>query len=433
MIDLHESLPKASEVHDDLSFDIKTFWLCAHTDRPYFPHDQFMEIPKHVQDALLEKGLLKEGPPSRTVECDGCEDGHVEEVIQMEGPDGKPRFFIPCPECFSVEVDPQQLRQWLPDYGQAAKILAESLECFGGITEIVPDCLWCLGKTTLSRKPQPVWLARRIFEDLIPRLPDLSKGALLVMGVSPTRDIDTTRLINVDQITRIQDDHVVLDRKMATIMLDSLIDTDNMPDFIFRRKGWNWQIRFDGGEDLSFPNWKGFQYLHQLILSPGKPVDALDAMASASAETCRHLMSTHEAIDSGFVPSDNALLSAAGEVADWEAIRQYRSEIHRLLAEKEKASRANSTVELAQIEQDLAFFINQVNEAIGIRGNLNLAKNRQRRVADAFSKSVRRALDELENWHSACSAHLRQTIAFGNYPLYQPSSPPDWEITSILV
>ncbi|MGD9126562.1 MAG: hypothetical protein PVH19_04210 [Planctomycetia bacterium] len=433
MIDLHETLPKALEVFDDSSVDIKTFWLCAHTDRPYFPYEQFMEFPKSVRNALLEKGLLKEGPSSRTVECDGCEDGHVEEVIQVEGPDGKPGFFIPCPECFSVEVDPRQLRQWLPDYGQVAKFLAESLRCFGGITETVPDRLWSLGKTTLSRKPQPVWLARRIFKDLVPQLPDLSKGALLVMGVPPTRDVDTTRLINVDQITRIQDDHVMLDCKMATIMLDSLNDTDNMPDFIFRRKGWNWQIRFDGGEDLSFPNWKGFQYLHQLLLSPGKPIDALNAMAGASAETCRHLMSTRDAIDSGFMPSDNALLSAAGEVADWEAIRQYRSEFQRLLDEKEKASRANSSVELAQIEQDLAFFINQVNEAVGIRGNLNLAKNRQRRVADAFSKSVRHALDELENWHPVCSSHLRQTIVFGNHPLYQPVAPLDWEITSILV
>ena len=418
MIDLHETL--------------ETFWLYAHTESPVLSYDQFVKIPPDIRNALLESELLKEGPPSRVIECDGCDDGHVEEVIQMDFPDGKRRFFVPCPRCLSVEVNPKRLRQWMPDYGQAAKFLAESLQCFGGVMEIVPDRLWSLGKTTLSRKPQPVWLARRIFEDLVPRLPDLSNGALLVMGVSPTRYVDTTRLINVDQITQIQEDRIVLDRKMATIMLDSLTDTDNMPDFIFRRKGWNWQIRFDGGEDLSFPNWKGFQYLHQLLLSPGKPIDALDAMASASAETCRHLMSTRDAIDSGFLPSDNALLSAAGEVADWEAIRQYRSEIYRLLAEKEKATQANSTVELAQIEQDLAFLINQVNDAIGLKGNLNLAKDRHRRVRDAFSRTVRYALEELKRWHLACSTHFEQTIAFGNYPVYQPLTPLQWEVESIL-
>ena len=143
-------------------------------------------------------------------------------------------------------------------------------------------------------------------------------------------------------------------------------------------------------------------------------------------------MSVHEAIDSGLTLSDNALLASAGEISDWKAIEQYRSEVLRLLAEKEKAKHNNSTVELDQIEKDIAAIVQEINKSVNIHGKLNMVGDKRRNLRDAFSKSVKRVIAEIEKTDTACAGHFTQAITYGNQPTYRPNVPINWETEFIL-
>ena len=60
---------------------LEIFWLCGHTNKPVLTYDQFRMIPDDIRKTLLDTGLLKEGQPSRSVECDGCEDGGKDDPL----------------------------------------------------------------------------------------------------------------------------------------------------------------------------------------------------------------------------------------------------------------------------------------------------------------------------------------------------------------
>jgi hypothetical protein len=165
-----------------LPLSLEWFWLSAHTEYCVFPYDQFITIPKEDRRICLATGLLREGPVSRTVECDACQEGHVEEVIQMDYPDGKRRFFIPCPECFTVEVNPKRLRQWFPNYGEIAELLYQSLNCRGLVKEIVPNSLWNIGQAPLAGQSHPIWLARSLTKEIAPFLPQGKLPLLFVIA-----------------------------------------------------------------------------------------------------------------------------------------------------------------------------------------------------------------------------------------------------------
>ena len=418
-----------------LNDPLELFWLCAHTENPVLPYEQFRMIPEDVRSSLLDAGLLKEGQPSRTVECDGCDEGHVEEVMQMDYANGKRRFFISCPECTSVEVNPKRLKQWVPDYGKVAAFVSAGLDCFGGLTEIIPNRLWKLGQSPLGHKPISIWLARYIVDDIVTALAQVGDGILLVLGVNPRFGIDVAeeRIININQIVAYDDNSIVVKQQNAKLILESLTDSNSsLPLYIFRRKGSMWQIRFDGQDDFYLPDRKGAEYLRQFLLSPDKAVDTFDIVAQSSAQTCANLMSVHEAIDSGLTLSDNALLASAGAISDWKAIEQYRSEVLRLLAEKEKAKRDNSTVELDQIEKDIAVIVQEINKSVNVHGKLNMAVDKRRNLRDAFSKSVKRFITEIEKTDTACAGHFTQAITYGNQPTYRPNAPINWETEFIL-
>jgi hypothetical protein len=205
---------------------LEILWLLAHTKSPVLSYDQFMEIAFDTRQAILAAGLLKEGRPSRCVECDGCEDGHVEEVEQIEYPDGKRRFFIPCPECTCVEVDPKRLRQWVPDYGKVAELLYQSLNCKGAIQTLMPQELWNIGRSPLAGQSRPVWVARTLTDFVKKNLPSGKQAILFVIfpNYNKIDCFDPDRVFQISRLVYIENGQLKFDIEAVSDQLESFVE-----------------------------------------------------------------------------------------------------------------------------------------------------------------------------------------------------------------
>jgi hypothetical protein len=240
-------------------------------------------------------------------------------------------------------------------------------------------------------------------------------------------------MINLREILGIIDAKVAVKLSRAKAILQSLTDSNSLlSPYIFRRRGSLWQIRFAGQNDFYLPDRKGAEYLRQLLLSPGKPLEIFDIVARSSAQVCHELMTTHEAIDSGLRLRDSALLTSVGNISDWEAIREYRAEVQRLLAEKEKAQAGNNTVEIAQIEEEISLIVRQIDASINIHGKLSSLIDTQRHLRDMFCKNIRRFIAEIAKTDSKCAHHFEKALIYGNQPVYRPDEPTHWETEFIV-
>jgi len=97
--------------------------------------------------------------------------------------------------------------------------------------------------------------------------------------------------------------------------------TEKTGDYVFRKKGQAWQVRFDGGEEFILLPSKGAAYLHILLSHPGKTFYVAGLVTMVAKEPLKYA------------------LGDAGELSDREAVTAYRAryaELEEELAEAEK-------------------------------------------------------------------------------------------------
>src|SRR5262245_58133193 len=67
-------------------------------------------------DGLRSSGLLVAARPATVVACGGCGGGHAACVEYLrDRRTGRPRAYLPCPECGPVEVPAEDLCRWAVD------------------------------------------------------------------------------------------------------------------------------------------------------------------------------------------------------------------------------------------------------------------------------------------------------------------------------
>lgn len=199
----------------------------AQLDDPVLAYDDLMRTTRATREALVGAGLLAPYRTARSVTCDACAEGHVEQVETVTRPNSVTQLFIYCPEYGRIEVEPDRLRQWFPDYRRVAPLLSEALECTGAPQELVPNRLWNLGRTAIARQSRPVWLVRRISDELRPRLPTDRVSLLFVMGIMPRAplDIASERVFEVRHLVRVEDGGLCFDADAVQGQLGEVVRT----------------------------------------------------------------------------------------------------------------------------------------------------------------------------------------------------------------
>ncbi|MBX3403826.1 MAG: hypothetical protein KF699_10490 [Phycisphaeraceae bacterium] len=159
-----------------MNHTLSILWACFDTTEPEFSASELASWPPADRKWLLEAGVLKETSAATSIACPSCEDGHVEEVLEL--PESAPRrFFIPCPDAVRVEIDLDGLRRWTVDVDMVAALIAAGLALTGPVRPVEPGRLWRLGTTRMGQSSREVVLFRQ---------PDTEDGARIAAHIGQT-------------------------------------------------------------------------------------------------------------------------------------------------------------------------------------------------------------------------------------------------------
>jgi hypothetical protein len=199
----------------------------AQLANPVLTHDDIERMPDATRDELLDAGLLVPHRTAQSIMCDACAAGHAEEVETVMYPNGRTCLFIYCPENGRLEIEPDRLRQWRPRYGIVAELIADSLDATGGCREILPERLWDIGRAAVAGQSRPVWLARRLTAELIPRLPADKVSLLFILGNARPEGLEIApeRVFEVRRLVRCEDGELSLDADAVRTQLGEIVRT----------------------------------------------------------------------------------------------------------------------------------------------------------------------------------------------------------------
>jgi hypothetical protein len=132
------------------SEDLRHFWWRAEELEPVFAAEEVKRWPATFE-RLRHCGLLRETELASSVMCYNCGRPHPEEVIYLnEDLLGRTRPHIVCPDEGLIEIDIDDMRQWLVDRQTLLRMLAAALEAAGHIEQMVPNRVWSLGRRHLG-------------------------------------------------------------------------------------------------------------------------------------------------------------------------------------------------------------------------------------------------------------------------------------------
>jgi len=182
-------------------------WASFDTPEPTFPDTEVRSWPPQVREAMIHHELIVEAGPLGRIACPDCPDGHIEEVIERPGADGRPRYFIPCPQSLRVEIPPEALRRWRLNFERIVAVVASALSMLRRPLAIVPGRLWRLGKTQWQGASREVLLARGLAwadgEAIAHRVGPAGRPIVLVADQTPAVDIWSGRVPALVPLSRV--------------------------------------------------------------------------------------------------------------------------------------------------------------------------------------------------------------------------------------
>lgn len=186
--------------------------------------------------------------------------------------------------------------------------------------------------------------------------------------------------------------------------------TATTSDYVFRRKGKAWEVRFAGGQDFILLPTKGAAYLHILLSNPRTafPVTKLVFLVAKAP--------------------DQYPLGDAGEASDRDALAAYRAEYERLKDEMETARELGDEERQAKIRADMEFLADHIKRDTGLGGRLRRDSDDRDRVRKAFRARIRAVVQEIAQFDKRLAEHLKPpNLKCGWEPCYDPKERIEWE------
>jgi hypothetical protein len=138
-------------------------WRRLDCEPPVFFADRVDAAFAEVRDRLIVLGYIREADPAQFSVCGACGGGHVRRVSWVENArTGERSPYLPCPQCGSVRIEAERLKQWVVDIPH---LLSGLFHAAGGrvaISELVPSRLWYLGSATWLGHSRQAYFMRAI-------------------------------------------------------------------------------------------------------------------------------------------------------------------------------------------------------------------------------------------------------------------------------
>lgn len=154
----------------------------------------------------------------------------------------------------------------------------------------------------------------------------------------------------------------------SVISVPAVSSKERQPDNIFRKRGAVWEFRFQGKSTLLLQNVdKGAGYINLLLAHPEQETSVFEIACGSAINAISLPANTGvapEDIEEGFQIGDGAPLTDAGDVADRQAINQYKTRAKELFSEIEEARDAEDHARVEEIEKEIAFLTKAIEEAV---------------------------------------------------------------------
>lgn len=200
--------------------------------------------------------------------------------------------------------------------------------------------------------------------------------------------------------------------------------TDDAPGEVgrFVREGEFWTLEFEG-EVTRVGSLNGMHDLAVLLARPGAEVLASDLVAARSGAVGSHAASS--------VAQDGLAAYAGtgtGPALDATAKRQYRARMDELRQAVEVAEQDGDAARAASARSELEFLASELGSAVGLGGRDRPDNSEIERARISVTRGIRRAIQRIGKAHPALGRHLDRSVQTGNFCVYDPERPVEWEL-----
>jgi hypothetical protein len=170
---------------------------------------------------------------------------------------------------------------------------------------------------------------------------------------------------------------------------------------------------------------KGYRYLQHLLQNAGRAIPAveLSTLVEHTGARPQETALVEQALEAGLsiTPAGDA-----GPLLDDRARRDYRQRVSTLQAQLEEAREFGDAERAAQIEAEMEFITNELEQATNRRGQDVRAASTRKHAQQSVSSAIHRAIDTLVKHCKELGYHLRRSIKTGHQPEYRPDPPIRW-------
>lgn len=170
-----------------------------------------------------------------------------------------------------------------------------------------------------------------------------------------------------------------------------------------------------GGHRAVLPDLKGLRHIARLLAEPGREFHALDLVAVEAGT----LASPHgRAVDAGIPVLDEAAIAA------------YRRRLAEVDEDIDDATAMHDPARRERAERDRDYLLAELRSAVGLAGRPRTTGGTAEKARVAVARSIRYALERLDEQHPLAAAHLRSGLRTGTYCSYAPDplSPVEWTV-----
>lgn len=177
-------------------------------------------------------------------------------------------------------------------------------------------------------------------------------------------------------------------------------------EYLFRRQGQTWTLRFRGSEPLLMSDSKGLRYIRFLLMQPGERL------------TAKALVDLDEGREVGSHPLSTSL------AADQEAIDSVRATMRELKRDLADAEEFCDTDEAERLRGEIEKLEDYVKQEAGLGGKSRRESPDQKRARTAVSNAIKRAITAIGKEHDAFAKYLKRQVQTGFFLEYRDTDTP---------
>jgi len=194
------------------------------------------------------------------------------------------------------------------------------------------------------------------------------------------------------------------------------VNQDECGDYVFRKKGQAWFVRYAGGKDFILLPSKGAAYLSILLSNPKVDFKVTELVLQVSKAP------------------QQFMLGNGGEATDQEALAAYRAKYEDLEEQRAEVRRyaeqgmAHIKSE-AEIDEEISFLAKHIKKDMGLNNRIRRNGDDREKLRKSFLAAIRRVTDEIAKYDKRLSEHLKPPrLRRGWSPSYDPQADINWQV-----